>query len=362
MIVFQVISSFDLGGAERVAINITKSPNPNFKFHLFEVVKGHSDFSTSLKKEFKENGIPYHCSPFKNRKIAICLFWIWFIWYYIKYSPNIIHAHTETPDLSLWIFRKIAWLCFWISPSYIRTIHNTKLWNEWEKIGNIVEKYYIKHQSNIAISTSTRDCYTRCYGGEQPPIIYNGIDEIPQKKFQVIKPTQINILFAGRFEYQKGVDQMIAVVSALKYDSRFYFHVVGSGSMEPKVITAFKGLTNVTVYQKVFGLAQYIGSFDYLFMPSNHEGLALMPIEASLAYTPTIINNCPGLKDTLPEDWPLSVNNNSIPDFIELISKKLNKQNYGELAKNAHRFAIERFSLNMMQKKYEELYRNRQKK
>ena len=52
---------------------------------------------------------------------------------------------------------------------------------------NIVEKYYIKHQSNIAISTSTRDCYTRCYGGEQPPIIYNGIDEIPQKKFQVIK-------------------------------------------------------------------------------------------------------------------------------------------------------------------------------
>ena len=74
------------------------------------------------------------------------------------------------------------------------------------------------------------------------------IDEIPQKKFQVIKPTQINILFAGRFEYQKGVDQMIAVVSALKDDSRFYFHVVGSGSMEPKVITAFKGLTNVTVY------------------------------------------------------------------------------------------------------------------
>lgn len=39
MIVFQIISSFDLGGAERVAINITKSPNPNFKYHLFEVVK-----------------------------------------------------------------------------------------------------------------------------------------------------------------------------------------------------------------------------------------------------------------------------------------------------------------------------------
>ena len=58
MIVFQVISSFDLGGAERVAINITKSPNPNFKYHLFEVVKGHSDFSTLLKKSLKK--MVYH--------------------------------------------------------------------------------------------------------------------------------------------------------------------------------------------------------------------------------------------------------------------------------------------------------------
>ncbi|MFK1875016.1 glycosyltransferase [Bacteroides fragilis] len=166
-----------------------------------------------------------------------------------------------------------------------------------------------------------------------------------KKKFQVIKPTQINILFAGRFEYQKGVDQMIAVVSALKDDSRFYFHVVGSGSMEPKVITAFKGLTNVTVYQKVFGLAQYIGSFDYLFMPSNHEGLALMPIEASLAYTPTIINNCPGLKDTLPEDWPLCVNNNSKEEFIRLISSLPESINYTELANKAHNFAQAHFTL-----------------
>lgn len=57
MIVFQVISSFDLGGAERVAINITKSPNPNFKFHLFEVVKGHL-ISLPLKKSLKK--MVYH--------------------------------------------------------------------------------------------------------------------------------------------------------------------------------------------------------------------------------------------------------------------------------------------------------------
>ena len=149
---------------------------------------------------------------------------------------------------------------------------------------------------------------------------------------------------------------MIAVVSALKDDSRFYFHVVGSGSMEPKVIAAFKGLSNVTVYQKVFGLAQYIGSFDYLFMPSNHEGLALMPIEASLAHTPSIINSCPGLKDTLPDDWPLKVNNNSIEEFIRLILSLPESINYAELADKAYNFAQEHFILKAMQQKYEHKY------
>lgn len=360
MRIFHIITHFDIGGAERVAVNIAKSPTVGMEYHLVEVVRGNGEFSQSFIKELHDCGICFHRSYITNNKIAIILFPLWFIYLSLKWKPQIIHTHTEIPDLSIYLWYKMFG---WIFPGtkYVRTIHNTELWNQWPQIGCKVEAFFKKRHANIAISQSTQLCYKQIYG-EIPQIIFNGLQSVKQNKFKYIIANKINILFAGRLEYQKGVDQMIAVVSALKDDSRFYFHVVGSGSMEPKVITAFKGLTNVTVYQKVFGLAQYIGSFDYLFMPSNHEGLALMPIEASLAYTPTIINNCPGLKDTLPEDWPLSINNNSIPGFIELISKKLDKQKYEELAKNAHRFAIERFSLNMMQKKYEELYRNRQKK
>ena len=53
-------------------------------------------------------------------------------------------------------------------------------------------------------------------------------------------------------------------------------------------------------------------------MPSRFEGLPLLAIEASLAHTPTIINRCPGLKDTLPEDWPLAVDDNSVDAFIDI--------------------------------------------
>ena len=52
-VVFHIISHLDLGGAERVAVNISKSPNSNFEYHIVEVVKAASEFSNSLKKELE---------------------------------------------------------------------------------------------------------------------------------------------------------------------------------------------------------------------------------------------------------------------------------------------------------------------
>ena len=355
MRILQVISSFDIGGAERVAINIAKSTSPDYQYYLVEVIQGHSDFSEALKKEFQENRILFFCSPFKQKKMALCLFWTWFLWKYIVIRPDVIHAHTEIPDLALWIFRKIAWIFFWIKPRYVRTIHNTELWNDWKWIGKIVERYYRKHHCNIAISTSTQECYVNAYGGEKPPIIYNGLEEVPQKNFPYLKTDKINVLFAGRLEHQKGIDELIAVIKALKDENRFYFHIVGDGLMREKLNQSIQGLTNVSVYQKIYGLSGYLGSFDYLFMPSNHEGLALMPIEASLAHTPTIINTCPGLKDTLPDDWPLAVKDNSVEEFLNIFHH-IEEVDYEALCNKAYQFASTHFSLCNMQKAYETFY------
>ena len=97
-----------------------------------------------------------------------------------------------------------------------------------------------------------------------------------------------------------------------------------------------------------------------MFMPSNHEGLALMSIEASLAHTLTIINACPGLKDTLPNDWPLSVKNNSVEAHLNIF-KHIEKVNYTALCDKAYQFAFSHFSIEQMQQKYERLYYERTK-
>ena len=358
MRIVQVITSFEMGGAERVAINIAKSRNPDISYYIVEVVRGRSEFSTKIKKELKENGIIYYSSPFKNKKVGIFLFCFWFFFIYAKLRPSIIHSHTEIPDLSLWIFRKIAWIFFWIHPKYIRTIHNTELWNDWKRIGMTVERYYRKHHCNVAISTSTQECYVQAYGGEEPPIIYNGLQEVEQKKFAGLKPNKINVLFAGRFEYQKGIDELIAVVTALKEDNRFFFHIVGDGSMREKLYSAISDLPNVTIYSKIYGLSEYLGFFDFLFMPSNYEGLGLMSVEASLGHTPTIINACLGLKETLPSDWELSVKNNSVYEFIQLFTN-IENYSYTYLCNKAYGFASTHFSIEKMQEEYEKLYKQR---
>ena len=232
----------------------------------------------------------------------------------------------------------------------------TQSLNQWAQIGKKVEYFYSKKHANIAISESTQQCYQHIYG-ETPQIIFNGLQSVEQKKFNHIIADKINILFAGRLEYQKGVDQLIEVVKALKDNPKFYFHVVGNGSMKEKVHKALEPLSNASLYDKIFGLNQYIGDFDYLFMPSNHEGLALMPIEASLAHTPTIINSCPGLKDTLPETWPLKVNDNKVDDFIRLILSLEDTTYYEEYASIAYGYAKTNFSIEKMQFEYEQIYK-----
>lgn len=356
--VLQVISHFDLGGAERVAINIAKSKNERFSYHVVEVERGCSAFSSRLMAEMRDAGITCHRSPIKHRRLAIVLFPLWFVFLYLRLRPQVIHTHTEIPDLSLWLFRKVAWLFPWIRPRYVRTIHSTKLWNEWKQIGRIVEPFYIKHHCNVAISRATAACYQKEWGEANVPVLYNGVEELPQKPFTHLVEGKVNILFAGRFEEEKGYRQLTSVIKVLCDDDRYFFHLVGSGQGHDYLLAELKDCNNYRIYDKIYGLASYLGSFDYLFMPSNFEGLGLMSVEASLAHTPSIINLCPGLDEVLPEGWQLAVRDNSVDEYITIYKNVLSNEQREKLGDRAYNYVKDKFSLLQMQKGYESYYNN----
>lgn len=69
--VFHIISHFELGGAEKVAINISQSGNKEFEYHIVEVARGYSSFSEEMLKVLDKQGIYCHRSIIKLNKLAI---------------------------------------------------------------------------------------------------------------------------------------------------------------------------------------------------------------------------------------------------------------------------------------------------
>ncbi|MGY6648823.1 glycosyltransferase family 4 protein [Wenyingzhuangia sp. IMCC45574] len=359
--VFHIVTHFDLGGAERVAVNISKSKNKEFQYYLLEVSKGDSNFTNEFIQELEENDIKYYRSSIENKKLAIILFPIVLLLKYVKIKPDIIHSHTEVPDLGVYLFSFLARF-FRLKLQVIRTIHNTKLWGQWEKIGRYVECYFIKKTSNIAISKSTRDEYYKVFNTSQIPLIYNGIEKTIQQEFDSLSRGKINVLFAGRLEYQKGVEELIQVVESLKNNGKYHFHIVGSGNLEKELKERLHTYTNVSFYDKIFNLSRYLKSFDYLFMPSKFEGLGLLSVEASMNGVPTIINNCIGLNETLPVNWELKVDNNSVKAYSRIFASTLIEMNREKLIEEAYDFVVEKFSVEKMQIEYEKIYNKKVKK
>jgi glycosyltransferase involved in cell wall biosynthesis len=359
--VFHIISHLDMGGAERVAVSIAKSETPGIEHHIVEVMRGNSEFTKVMIRELEDEGIPYHRSPFAAlcsfhylfERLAAWAFPLWFFFLFRKYRPDAVHTHTEVPDMGAYCF-------FRLFPKFLRhcraarTIHNTRLWSGLEATGRRVESFFQRQHANIAISMSVLNNYEQAYG-ERPPIIYNGVEAVEQQLYGGVKEGKLNILFAGRFERQKGIGKLIEIIQALKDDKRYHFHIFGDGTLRNEV-HALERLPNVGVHPPLFALSAYLESFDYLLIPSEFEGLSILSMEASMNRLPVIANDCLGLKDTLPEDWPLKAHDNSMDDYLHIFKNVLPAADRDTLADKAAAYARMHFSMRYMQSNYESFY------
>lgn len=366
MVVFHVISHLDVGGAERVAFSIASSTNPAVDYHIVEVIRGRSAFTQHMIRELRQRHIAYHRSyvpairfHYLLEKLATWLFPLWFLWLFLRYKPAIIHSHTEIPDLAVYrFFQWFPWLLRRVG--LVRTIHNTQLWTGMSHTGQHVEAFFQAHSANIAISESVQESYQKRYAA-LPPIIYNGVAPVEQRRYAQLKMGKINVLFAGRFEEQKGIDVLIAVIKALEKDERYHFHVMGSGTLQALVEHELSGMSHVSLSAPLAHLSHYLASFDYLFMPSRFEGLSILALEANFNGLPIVGNACPGLRDTLPTDWPLFVANNDMSAYLRLFSVQLQTFSRAQLQQQAYEFVAQHFSMATMQQRYEAVYKSKRK-
>ena len=378
---FHLITHFSLGGAERVAANIAESQTHGMEYHVVEIMRGRTAYTPKFIAELEQAGVRCHRSwmpdvsfHFLFERIAALLFPLRMLYIMLRWRPDVIHTHTETPDLALYVFSRL--FPFMLRRvKIVRTIHNTRLWTGLPRTAQWVETFFKSLGANIAISDSVRDSYADRFG-EVPPIINNGVAEVEQKDYfntstlqhlntsnlNTSTPQHLNILFAGRLEPQKGVVVLCEVLKMLAGDARFFFTIAGDGSQRTLVEQTLADIAssgkslNAQLVPPIFGLAGYMQSFDYLFMPSEFEGLSMLSMEASLNRLPVIANACPGLADTLPADWALLAHNNSIDDYRRIF-ELLPTADHDALTQRAYAFAKDRFSVRTMQERYEARYK-----
>ena len=262
-----------------------------------------------------------------------------------------------------------------------------------------METFFKSNNANIAISDSVRDSYAERFG-EVPPIINNGVAEVEQKDYfntstpqgvhlsqvhqqhlntstfntqhstnlntstpplgfcRLPEQEHLNILFAGRLEPQKGISVLCEVLKMLAGDARYHFTIAGDGSQRTLVEQTLADIAssgkplNAQLVPPIFGLAGYMQSFDYLFMPSEFEGLSMLSMEASLNRLPVIANACPGLADRA-----LLAHDNSIDDYRHIFNELLPTADHDALTQRAYDFAKDRFSVRTMQERYEARYK-----
>ena len=411
---FHLITHFSLGGAERVAANIAESQTHGMEYHVVEIMRGRTAYTPKFIAELENAGVRCHRSwmpdvsfHFLFERIAALLFPLRMLYIMLRWHPDVIHTHTETPDLALYVFSRVFPRML-RRVKIVRTIHNTRLWTGLPRTAQWVETFFKSLGANIAISDSVRDSYAERFG-EVPPIINNGVAEVEQKDYfntstpqgvhlsQVHQqhlntstpplgfcllpeqehlntsggalvssaptiPQHLNILFAGRLEPQKGISVLCEVLKMLAGDARFFFTIAGDGSQRTLVEQTLADIAssgkplNAQLVPPIFGLAGYMQSFDYLFMPSEFEGLSMLSMEASLNRLPVVANACPGLADTLPADWALLAHNNSLNDYRRIFNE-LPTADHAALAQQAYDFAKDRFSVRTMQERYEARYK-----
>ncbi len=374
MRIFHLITHFSLGGAERVAANIAESQTHGMEYHVVEIMRGRTAYTPKFIDELEKAGVRCHRSwmpdvsfHFLFERIAALLFPLRMLYIILRWRPDVIHTHTETPDLTLYVFSRVFPRML-RRVKIVRTIHNTRLWTGLPRTAQWVEAFFKSHNANIAISDSVRDSYADRFG-EVPPIINNGVAEVEQKDYfnaqnskLKTQNSKLKILFAGRLEPQKGVVVLCKVLKMLAGDARFFFTIAGDGSQRTLVeqtlaeIAAEGKSVNAELVPPIFGLAGYMQSFDYLFMPSEFEGLSMLSMEASLNRLPVIANACPGLADTLPADWSLLAHGNNIDDYLRIFNL-LPTADRDALTQQAYAFAKERFSVRTMQERYEAWYK-----
>lgn len=162
--------------------------------------------------------------------------------------------------------------------------------------------------------------------------------------------TGLNILWAGRLDYQKRPDILIKVAEKCEAYP-FFFHVYGESTLDEDIYTSkLRKLKNVKMYGAFDGFPSLpLEKFDVLLFTSQFEGIPTVLIGAVLGGLPVVASDVGGIKELIqPDETGFLISPfDYIDKYVECLLKiNEDRSSLARLSENAFQLAIKRHSWN----------------
>lgn len=364
--VMHIITHLDLGGAEGVALQLLEGLHPRVVAAIFAVLQAgaSSNIGLDMARRAHDAGASVYFGTGRGFKSGGVVVAAWRLVRALReFRPDVIHVHTEIPELTL------AVACMIWPPvariPLLRTVHNSVLWISWGRIGQLVTRR-LAHGRAIAVSDAAAQADLAIDTGNQRPraeVIYNAVPS-PPPMVSTRARTPLRILFAGRLVHQKGADLLPAIIAGAQANARrcdVEVIIAGDGAFKQELSAAFAGWSGrwqVKMIDPISGLSHRLDDYDIYLLPSRFEGLSLLHLEVLVAGLPLITCRVPGVAEVLPADYALACEPEDTLVLAKLLAAVVDDIEAARDVALRHRPALrERFAPDRMLLAYLEQYR-----
>lgn len=359
--ILYLIYGFRIGGAERHLLDLcTGLDRKEFKP---EIIYFHRE--EEMLPEFHEAGIPCNIFPVKGAELSL-----WEIWRLSrlikKLAPDIVHVH-------LFYANRFGTMAAYIAG--IKHIVMTKhsLWRPKDQLGK-KDRLWQVFQS-IALTRMVTVSKAAAENVKNSVVIYNGVDpdyfdpkqvsrterDKSASEFGVQGSPLIGI--AARLSKSKGHPVLLEAFARLLEslpDAQLLIAGDGEERASLNLLTFKLGIApSVHFLGSIRNVRGFLGMLDIFVHPSISEGLGIAVIEAMSMKLPVVATKVGGLKELITDGVEGILVEPNDPGALSnaLIDLWNNPSLRESLGKQARKRVIENFSLKIMVKKYESLYK-----
>jgi glycosyltransferase involved in cell wall biosynthesis len=277
-------------------------------------------------------------------------------------KPDLINTHTSKAG----VLGRLAAKSVNRNLPVIHTFHGHLIYGYFAQFKSIVFTLIEKTMSSftdlsVAVTAETKSSLQSLGIGKKSrwQVVPIGIPISKHYKPYSLELSPLKLLWVGRFTDIKDPHYAVRVIKELIKDQGIDFELtmVGDGELFNEVKKVAEGLP-IKFTGWVKNPFESIKEFDLLMLTSKNEGLPLVMLEAANCERATIARDVGGLSEFIKNNQTGYLVSTDAVDMAKvLLNLSQNRQQLKEVGVSAHKLLAESFSVEVMAKKYNEIYK-----